>query len=178
MAADGTYIAPAPAEEVLPPIKPRLLRHGYIGFLSVRSLDGRSRAAQRIKELVRALTTDLGGESELTTAQAQLVQRAALLGAALEDWECRHAAGQPIELPDYLAAINTQRRLLATLGLERRQRPVGSPTTLGEYLRAARAADAIEGAAVPVEEEPGHEPAPLAEHTGDHDHAGEAGEAA
>jgi len=40
--------------------------------------------------------------------------------------------GEPIELGDYLTAVNCQRRVLQTLGLERRARDV-SPT-LREYL--------------------------------------------
>jgi hypothetical protein len=69
---------------------------------------------------VRALEVDLGGAEQLTTAQQQLIQRAALLGTPSEDFEVRFALGEPIELADYLTTVNVQRRVLATLGLERR----------------------------------------------------------
>src|SRR5438034_11732639 len=78
-------------------VKPRVARQGYIRFLTLRDLDGRSRAAARCKELVRALEVDLGGADQLTTAQQQLIQRAALLGTTCEDFEVRFALGAPIE---------------------------------------------------------------------------------
>jgi hypothetical protein len=101
-------------------VKPRIAKAGYVRFLTLRDLDGRSRAAGRCKELVRALEVDLGGANQLTTAQQQLIQRAALLGTTCEDFEVRFALGEPIELADYLTTVNVQRRVLATLGLERR----------------------------------------------------------
>jgi hypothetical protein len=103
-------------------VKPRVARQGYIRFLTLRDLDGRSRAAARCNELVRAFEADLGGAGELSTAQRQLVQRAALLATQLEDFEVRHTLGEPIELSDYLTCVNVQRRVLATLGLQRRPR--------------------------------------------------------
>ena len=42
--------------------------------------------------------------------------------------------GEPIELPDYLAAVNNLRRVLATIGLERKARDVGG-LTLGDLMR-------------------------------------------
>jgi hypothetical protein len=100
-------------------VKPRVARQGYIRFLTLRDLDGRSRAAARCNELVRAFEADLGGADQLTTAQRQLVQRAALCATLLEDFEVRHTLGEPIELSDYLTCVNVQRRVLATLGLQR-----------------------------------------------------------
>jgi hypothetical protein len=66
------------------------------------------------------------------------VQRAAVLGAFIEDCEARWIGGEPFEVGDYLPAINAQRRILETLGLERRARDV-TPPSLAE-LRARRAA--------------------------------------
>ena len=42
----------------------------------------------------------------------------------IESCEARWLAGETVELADYLAAINAQRRVLATIGLERRPRDV------------------------------------------------------
>ena len=39
-----------------------------------------------------AMTADLGGEQDLTEAQRQLIQRAATLGALIEDFEARFLA--------------------------------------------------------------------------------------
>jgi hypothetical protein len=40
------------------------------------------------------------------------------------DFEARWCAGQHVDLGDYLQAVNVQRRVLATLGLQRRARDV------------------------------------------------------
>jgi hypothetical protein len=111
-------------------IKPRLLKHGYIRFLTIADLDSRSRAAAFAKNLAASLESDLGGD--VTAGQKQLVQRAAVVSAICEDFETRFLLGHAIELSDYLTATNVLRRVLATVGLERRARDV-SPT-LSEYL--------------------------------------------
>ena len=123
-------------------IKPRIAKHGYIRFLTLRDLDGRSRASARCKQLVSAFEADLGGADQLTTAQAQLVQRAALLATTLEDFEVRFCLGEPIELADYLTCVNVQRRVLATLGLERRARDV--TPSLADLLAQAEAEGEVE----------------------------------
>jgi hypothetical protein len=70
------------------------------------------------------------------------VQRAALLSAQLEDFEVRWLQGEVVEFSDYLAAVNVQRRVLATLGLERRQRDAGALLPLRERLLALHAVGA------------------------------------
>jgi hypothetical protein len=102
-------------------------------LLTLNDLDGRTAAARRVRELIADLESDLGGGSNLTRAQAQLVQRAAVLGALIENAEATWAAGGHIDIGEYLAGINAQRRVLATLGLERRMRDV--TPNLSDYLR-------------------------------------------
>jgi hypothetical protein len=104
-------------------IKPRLAKHGYVRFLTLADLDARSRAASFARNLASALESDLGGDP--TAGQKQLVQRAAVCSAICEDFETRFLVGQAIELTDYLTATNVLRRVLATLGLERKARDVG-----------------------------------------------------
>jgi hypothetical protein len=97
-------------------------------FLTLDKLDGRTLAAKYARDLVNRIETDLGGD--LTAAQMELVKRAAVLGAYIADCEARYLSG---ELPDsatWLAAINSQRRLLETLGLERRAKDV----SLSDYI--------------------------------------------
>ena len=118
-------------------IKPRLLKHGYVRFLTLADLDARSRAAAFAKNLAASLESDLGGDP--STAQKTLTERAAVVTAICQDFEMRFLLGQPIELTDYLTATNVLRRVLATLGLERRQRDVGP--TLDQYLSHRYAAD-------------------------------------
>jgi hypothetical protein len=115
--------------------------HGKAKLLTLANIDKRTAAGQHALELVRAFEADLGGADNLGVAARQLVQRAAVLGAFIESIEVRWLAGEQIELLDLLAATNTQRRLLADLGLERRPRDISS---FGDLLRADRAIAAAE----------------------------------
>jgi hypothetical protein len=117
-------------------IKPRIMRQGYIRFRSLSDLDGRSRAAQTCRDLVRGFEADLGGVDQMTVAQHRLVMRAAMLETVLADFELRWAAGEVFELPDYLATVNAQRRVLITLGLERRAHDITPSLSLREQLAA------------------------------------------
>ena len=97
---------------------------GKLRLLTLGHLDGRTAAARRARELIEAIEADLGGGDRLTEGARQLVQRAAVLGTYIESCEAQWLAGEAVELADYLAAINSQRRVLATIGLERRSRDV------------------------------------------------------
>ena len=107
-------------------------RQGKKRLLTIDALDGRTAAAQSALKLIGTLSSDLGGDAQLSAQQRQLVTRAALTGAIVADFEARWVAGEPVPLGDYLAAVNTQRRVLATLGLERCQKEV---KTLAELRR-------------------------------------------
>ena len=101
-----------------------------VRLLSFDTLDGRTRVAVRVKAMERQLESDLGGD--LTKAQQALVRRASVLDAILEDTETKWAVGEELPLSDYLAATNVLRRVLASLGIERRSKPVdGLPVLLG-----------------------------------------------
>lgn len=104
---------------------------GKSRLLTLDSLDGRTAAAKLARGLIGAIESDLGGADALSAGERQLVQRAAILGAVAEDSEARWMAGEPIDSAAYLATINAQRRVLATLGLGRRSRDI---TTLAQYL--------------------------------------------
>jgi glutathione S-transferase len=95
---------------------------GKLRLLTLGHLDGRTAAARRSRELIEAIESDLGGGDRLTEGSRQLVQRAAVLGTYIESCEAQWLAGEAVDLADYLAAINSQRRVLATIGLERRAR--------------------------------------------------------
>ncbi len=100
-------------------------------LLTIDNLDGRTSAVRRIKEWESQIVADLGGD--LTEAQKSIMRRAAVLSAILEDKEARWATGEPVALNEYCSATNVLRRLLTTLGIERKQKTLnGSPVLLGE----------------------------------------------
>ena len=83
--------------------------------------------------MIASISIDLGGDDQLSAGERELVRRAALCGAIVADFEARWVAGQDVELNEYLAAVNVQRRVLATLGLQRRAKDVGP--SLSDILR-------------------------------------------
>ena len=99
-------------------------RGGKTRLATLDQLDGRTCAAKRARDLVAGLESDLGGAPEITTGQRELVKRAALLGAFVEDCECRWLRNEAVEMVEYLAATNAQRRVLMALGLDRHARDV------------------------------------------------------
>lgn len=105
---------------------------GKLKLVTMASLDGRTRAARTVRDLVASIETDLGGTDEVSAMQAQLVRRAAVLGALLESQEAGWAAGGGIDATEYLPALNAQRRVLHTLGLARKARKI--PQDLRAYL--------------------------------------------
>ena len=88
------------------------------------ALDSRTHAAAKAKALVSALESDLGGPDNVTVAERQIVQHAGVLGAVIEHQEALWLAGDEVDESALLAAVNCQRRLLETVGLQRRARDV------------------------------------------------------
>jgi hypothetical protein len=68
------------------------------------------------------LQADLGGD--LSTSQLELVKRAALLGAIVEDAECAWLENKPANLSVYGMLVDRQRRVLEALGMKRQPRDV------------------------------------------------------
>jgi hypothetical protein len=97
-------------------------RRGKTRLLSLSSLDNRTAAAASAKRLIASMSADLG--NDLSAGERQLVQRIALVGAIVDDFETKWVAGIKIELGDYLQACRTQCRLLSALGLQRRARDI------------------------------------------------------
>lgn len=86
-------------------------------LLSLSDADCRRIPVRKVRALGRALKRDLG--DDLSTAQEQLVLRASVLGTLLENCEARLLLGQQVQLSEYLEMANTQKRMLAALGLKR-----------------------------------------------------------
>jgi hypothetical protein len=96
------------------------------------SVDGRSRAARRFRDVLADLCSHLGGEP--TSAELLIAQRAAALAVWCEGREAELVAGGEINIAEFTTATNALRRLLADLGLERRARDV--TPSLASYLEA------------------------------------------
>ena len=80
--------------------------------------------ARRFKDLTEFLASDLGGADRLSQGELQLIRRAALLSAEAEKLEAEWSRGEKFDLLAYCTSANALRRILETIGLERRQRDV------------------------------------------------------
>lgn len=104
------------------------------GSVVLQDVDARSATYRRYREILAALVSDMGGDP--SEAQEQIARRAASLAIWCEDQDAAAANGQPLAIAAYTTASNTLRRLLESLGLERKLRNV--TPSLAEY--AARKA--------------------------------------
>jgi hypothetical protein len=93
---------------------------GKVRLLTLGDLDRRTAAYQKTRRLIDDIESDLNADS-LSTGERQLVQRAAVLGALLEDTESRWIEGEPIDATAYCTIVNAQRRVLETIGLGSRR---------------------------------------------------------
>lgn len=93
-------------------------------------VDGRTGPARRYKELVANMAADLGGD--LPTAKQAVVNRAATLIVWAEKAEAEFANSGELDTATYTTAINSLRRLLADIGLDRRAKDI--TPTLSEYI--------------------------------------------
>ena len=118
-------------------------RAGRVRLRTLDDLDNRTAAARRARELVADLETDLGGG--LTTGERELVKRAAMLGAIVEDQEVRWLQRQPADLALYGTLVDRQRRILETLALRRVARDVtpAAPAAIDVTAEAIRRLEAM-----------------------------------
>jgi hypothetical protein len=103
-------------------------------------VDGRSSWVRRFRDVQALHLSDLGGQANVSEAEKAIARRAACLIVELEQMEQKFAtqgASEGGQLDAYQRASNTLRRLLESLGLERRQRDV--TPKLQEYLAASEA---------------------------------------
>jgi len=107
------------------------------GHALPRSVDQRTLWARRFRDLLALHLNDLGGEDAASEAEKAIVRRACTLIVELERMEEGFAlAGEASlnQLEAYQRTGNSLRRLLESVGLQRRPRNV-TPPTLDEYLR-------------------------------------------
>ena len=93
-------------------------------LFAVAGLDGRTQTARRFRDLVEVMTNDLGGADLLSEGQRQLIRRAASLSIMAESIEADLARDLAFDLNNYGMVCDRLRRILESLGLERKARPV------------------------------------------------------
>jgi hypothetical protein len=109
------------------------------GSALLPGVDGRGAWVRRAKDLFTLHLADLGGEDNVSEAERALLRRAVTLTVELERREAMFAqvgAADDQALAIYQTTVNTLRRTLEALGLQRRPRDVGP--TLGQILRSGQ----------------------------------------
>jgi hypothetical protein len=97
--------------------------------------DGRSAVARRFRDLVEAISADLGGMDYLSTGELQLVRRASMLSAECEKQEALAAREDAtFDVDSYIVKTNALKRVLEVLGLKRTPRDI--TPSLSNYLQA------------------------------------------
>ena len=104
-------------------------------LLTLGQLDGRTVAAKSVRALIDAIEDDLGGSDRLSAGEREIVKRAALAGAMIEHLEAVWLTGNGLDVAAYTALVNVQRRLLTTVGLQRRAKDV--TPDLAKYIAGA-----------------------------------------
>jgi hypothetical protein len=103
------------------------------GSALLHNVDGRSATMRRLRDLITNHANDLGGADNLSTAELALVRRAAMLTLQLEmmeaRWQENNGEASAKQIETYQRTSNTLRRLLESLGLQRRQKDI-TPSTL------------------------------------------------
>lgn len=88
-------------------------------------IDGRTLWARRLRDVVTLHVADLGGDEAISEAVRSIIRRAATLTVALEKLEAQFALegdASPADLDRHQRAAGNLRRLLESVGLERRNR--------------------------------------------------------
>ena len=87
--------------------------------------DGRGAWKRRWKDLVEMHTADLGGQDACSEAQLSLCRRIATTEVELERLEAKMSEGDDsVDLDLFNRLAGNLRRMLESIGLERRQKPV------------------------------------------------------
>jgi hypothetical protein len=100
--------------------------------------DGNSAWSRRYRDLVSGHVADTGGRDLLSEAQVSLIKRAAAIEVELEQMEGRLSKGESIDLDLFTRSASHLRRILETIGVERRARPVGELDLAGIVVRLDR----------------------------------------
>ena len=94
----------------------------------LNGVDGRSPWVRRCKDIIASHMSDLGGEDNTSAAERSLIRRAAVMTTELEMLEAKFAnagSAKSEDLDLYVRASGNLRRLLESVGLQRRSKEVG-----------------------------------------------------
>jgi hypothetical protein len=94
--------------------------------------DPNSAWSRRYRDLIAGHASDLGGAEALSAAQQSLVRRASAIECELELMEGELSKGVEVDLDKFTRSSSHLRRILETLGIERKPRDV--TLSLQEYL--------------------------------------------
>ncbi|ACK52001.1 conserved hypothetical protein [Methylocella silvestris BL2] len=112
------------AANVAPPSRKRSASAVTNGSKAFIQGDGNSPWYRRFKDLLALHVDDLGGEPALSEAQMSLCRRAATLEVELERIEGQLSLGNAADLDAYNRHAGGLRRILESLGIERRKRDI------------------------------------------------------
>ena len=96
-------------------------------------MDGRTRLGREVRDRLKALVIDLGGDDTLSHAQRSLCRRAVWLELCIEHEETRIAEGGGIDIAPYVALVGSLVNLYRVLGVRR----VAREARLHDVLRKA-----------------------------------------
>jgi hypothetical protein len=100
-------------------------------------IDQRGPLVRRLRDLINDHASDLGGMDNISSSERALVHRASMIVLLTETIETKFILSnlkiKPYELADYVKTVGALRRVLATLGLQRRSRDI--TPTVDEYLQ-------------------------------------------
>jgi hypothetical protein len=112
-------------------------------------IDQRGPLVRRLKDLINDHVSDLGGTDNISHSERALVHRASMMVLLAETIETKFILSdlkiKPYELTDYVKAVGALRRVLATLGLQRRAKSIPS---LKDYIDNFSREDDVEDAEV------------------------------
>lgn len=123
------------------------------GTALLPGVDGRSAWMRRCKDIIAAHVNDLGGEDNISAAECSIIRRASVMTVELERLEAKFAAAggaSERDLDLYIRAAGNLRRLLETIGLQRRV----LAATAGAAWSPAGTPKFDKGSAVPIVQRP------------------------
>jgi hypothetical protein len=97
------------------------------GHKLIAGCDGRGRWVRRLKDLLDEAISDMGGVDNTSAAERHIIRRACVLIVELERLEGKFAQASEVSIDDldcYGRTAGNMRRLLESVGLQRRARDV------------------------------------------------------